>query len=225
MRGGRTLERLVTDWKWERREQELWSLTLPFCLEGSDGKQWRLGKVGHWNETEWMKWWGKSLTEIRVPGGIGPWWTPWRSMDFIQENLRIPRWLSAKESTCQGWRWGFHPWVGKITSRRKWQMTPAFLPGKEFLQGQRSLAGYSSCGHNQTIYRLNNNSSRTQEKQEHFMWTCSFVLAQGKSLDSVFNSIYPKTLLHPTNSKAAPQPCQQCPLRFFKRIWGWKVRI
>jgi len=31
------------------------------------------------------------------------------------------------------------PWI------REWQPTPVFLPGKS--HGQRSLAGYSSCGH------------------------------------------------------------------------------
>ena len=35
----------------------------------------------------------------------------------------------------------FNPWVRKIPWRRKWQPTPAFLPGKS--PGQRSLAGYS----------------------------------------------------------------------------------
>ena len=33
------------------------------------------------------------------------------------------------------------PRVRKIAWRRKWQPTPAFLPGK--FHGQRSLAGYS----------------------------------------------------------------------------------
>ena len=40
---------------------------------------------------------------------------------------------------------GFNPWVGKITWRRKWQPTPVFVPEKS--QGQRSLVGYSSWGH------------------------------------------------------------------------------
>ena len=35
----------------------------------------------------------------------------------------------------------FDPWVGKIPWRRKWQPTPAFLPGES--QGWRSLVGYS----------------------------------------------------------------------------------
>ena len=39
---------------------------------------------------------------------------------------------------------GFNPWAGKIPQRRKWQPTPAFLPGE--FHGQRSLVGYSSWG-------------------------------------------------------------------------------
>ena len=40
-------------------------------------------------------------------------------------------------------------------SRRKWQVTPVFLPGKS--RGQRSLAGYSPWGVNEsdTTERLN----------------------------------------------------------------------
>ena len=36
-------------------------------------------------------------------------------------------------------------WGGKIPWRRKWQPTPAFLPGES--HGQRILAGYSPWGH------------------------------------------------------------------------------
>ena len=42
---------------------------------------------------------------------------------------------------------GFDPWVGKIPWRREWQPTPVFVPGE--FHGQRSLAGYSPCGHNE----------------------------------------------------------------------------
>ena len=42
-------------------------------------------------------------------------------------------------------RWGFDPWVGK---KRKWQSTPAFLPGKS--HGQKSLTGYSMGSQSQT---------------------------------------------------------------------------
>jgi len=37
-----------------------------------------------------------------------------------------------------------NPWVRKIPWRRKWQLTPVFLPRKS--HGQRSLAGYSPWG-------------------------------------------------------------------------------
>ena len=37
------------------------------------------------------------------------------------------------------------PWVRRFSWRRKRQPTPVFLPGK--FHGQRSLAGYSPCGH------------------------------------------------------------------------------
>ena len=37
------------------------------------------------------------------------------------------------------------PWVGTIPGRRKWQLSPVFLPGE--FHGQRSLAGYSPEGH------------------------------------------------------------------------------
>ena len=63
----------------------------------------------------------------------------------------LPRWLSSKESACQCRRCKrrrFDLWVGKIPWRRKWQATPAFLPGKFY--GWRSLAGYSPWGHSQT---------------------------------------------------------------------------
>ena len=50
-------------------------------------------------------------------------------------------WLSGKESTCQCKRHRLHSWVRKNPWKRKWQLTPVFLPGDS--HGQRSLAGYS----------------------------------------------------------------------------------
>ena len=41
--------------------------------------------------------------------------------------MRLPRWLSGKESTCQGrrcWRWRFDPCIRKMPCRGKWQPTP-----------------------------------------------------------------------------------------------------
>ena len=41
-------------------------------------------------------------------------------------------------------RYEFNLWVRNIPWRRKWQLTPVFLPGKS--NRQRSLAGYSPWG-------------------------------------------------------------------------------
>ena len=49
----------------------------------------------------------------------------------------FPGGSEVKASACG--RPGFNPWVGKIPWRRKWQPTPAFLPGES--HGQRSLEG------------------------------------------------------------------------------------
>ena len=55
-----------------------------------------------------------------------------------------PWWLSREESASQHRRLRFHPWVGKIPWKRKWQSIPVFLPGKS--HGQRRLAGCSPWG-------------------------------------------------------------------------------
>ena len=50
----------------------------------------------------------------------------------------------GKEPACQcrrHKRGGFDPWVDKIPWRRKWQPTPAFLPGES--HEWRSLVGYN----------------------------------------------------------------------------------
>ena len=62
-------------------------------------------------------------------------------------SLGLPRWLSGKESACQRRvyrRRCFHPWVGKIPWRRKWQPTPVLLP-------EKSLRQWSLVGHGVTI--------------------------------------------------------------------------
>ena len=55
----------------------------------------------------------------------------------------FPGGSDSKESACIRTR--FHPWVGKIPWKRKWQPTPVFLPGKSY--GQRSLMGYNPWSH------------------------------------------------------------------------------
>ena len=62
----------------------------------------------------------------------------------IKHEIKLPRWLSGKESACQCRSLGFDPWVGKSLWRRKWQPTPVFLPAKS--HGQCYLASYSPQG-------------------------------------------------------------------------------
>ena len=57
-------------------------------------------------------------------------------------------------------RFRFDPWAGKIPWRRKWQPTPAFLPGKS--RGQRSLVGYSPWGCKRVEHNL-----VTKEQQQY----------------------------------------------------------
>ena len=73
----------------------------------------------------------------------------------------LPRWLSGKESICQGrrcWRHRFSPSVGKISLwRRKRKSTPVSLPEKS--HGQRSLVGYSPWCHKELDMSEHLNSS------------------------------------------------------------------
>ena len=71
--------------------------------------------------------------------------------------LWLPRWCSGKESAYQCRRYKrrrFIPSVWKIPWSKKWQSTPAFLPGK--FHGQRSLIGYNpwGCKESDTTERL-----------------------------------------------------------------------
>ena len=66
----------------------------------------------------------------------------------IQSSQKINTSFSSgsdgKASCLQCGRPGFNPWIRKIPWRRKWQPTPALLPGKS--HGQRSVVDYSSRG-------------------------------------------------------------------------------
>ena len=62
--------------------------------------------------------------------------------------MGLPWWLTQCSICLQCGRPGFDSWVGKIPQRRKWQSTPALLPGKS--HGRRSLIGYSPWGCNES---------------------------------------------------------------------------
>ena len=64
----------------------------------------------------------------------------------ILQNIEygFPWWLRWQSICLQCGRHGFYSWVGNIPWRRKWQSTPALLPGNS--HGWRSLIGYSPWG-------------------------------------------------------------------------------
>ena len=81
-----------------------------------------------------------SIGEHRLDGKL--------SVDAVVGGL--PRCLSGKESTCQCRGLRFHPWVGKIPWRRKWQHIVGWkIPWTEDPGGLQSK-GSQRIGHNRT---------------------------------------------------------------------------
>ena len=62
--------------------------------------------------------------------------------------LAFPGGSLNKESACNAGDLGSIPGSGRSPSRRKWQPTPALLPGES--HGQRSLVGYNPWGHKES---------------------------------------------------------------------------
>ena len=71
------------------------------------------------------------LTCLEFSGGF---------LNLFWKRLSFPGGSDGKVCLQCG-RFGFIPWVGKITWRRKWQPTPVPLPGKP--HGQKNLVGYT----------------------------------------------------------------------------------
>ena len=83
---------------------------------------------------------------------------------LLHSILKVPWWLSGKESACQCRRREFDLWVEKIPWRWEWQCTPVFLPGRS--HGQRSLKGYSPrhCRESDMIERLSMHTHNIHDK-------------------------------------------------------------
>ena len=82
----------------------------------------------------------------------------------------LPYWLSGKEPACRCRRHGFDPCIGKIPWRRKWQPTPAFLPGES--HGQRSLVGYSPWGRKRVGHDLATEQRQNGRQNGQYMVLC-----------------------------------------------------
>ena len=90
-------------------------------------------------------------------------WVPEIKKWFISKYLRAMASLGAqwKRIHLQCRKRRLDPWARKISWRRKWQPTLVFLPGES--QGQRSLAGHSPWGQEEsdmTKQLKNNNPER-----------------------------------------------------------------
>ena len=85
--------------------------------------------------------------------------------------LGLPWWFNSKESTCQCGKHMFSPWVGKIPGRRKWQLTPVFLPGKS--HRQRSLVGYIAWDYKRMGHDLVTNNTVLETKDSVITRICS----------------------------------------------------
>ena len=65
-----------------------------------------------------------------------------RKIMFNMFLFRLPRWFSGKESASQCRRLG--AWFEKMPWRKKWQLSPVFLPGKSNGQGLSGLPSMRS---------------------------------------------------------------------------------
>ena len=81
--------------------------------------------------------------------------------NWVTSLLHLFSWcLNSQESTYQCRRLKFDPWIRKVLWKKKWKLTPIFLPWKS--HGQRSLAGYSPWGCKGIGYDL------AAKQQQHF---------------------------------------------------------
>ena len=95
-------------------------LPLPACVNDREKWGWQIHRSVGCSDTE------SSFVHCRVPQtSLIPTPPTQTTSTFIYliflNQFGLPWYLSGKESTCQCWRCGFHPWVGKMPWRRKWQ--------------------------------------------------------------------------------------------------------
>ena len=110
---------------------------------------------------------------------------------LFSEDYGLPWRLSGKESACQCRRLKFEPWVRKIPWRRKWQPTPVFLPGKS--HGEKSLVGYSPCGHKRVRHDL------ATKHQWYIVCICMHTFFIPSSVDEHLSCFYILAILNNTS--------------------------
>ena len=127
-RGDQSIRHSFRQWKMKLFELE-WSekkfiFLLP-RLQFSRATHVSKSNVGwkHWPpRTRWL-WICCSL-------GAPVWWRTTFISGAPSPSEGLTWWHIGKDSACQCRRCGFNLWVRKIPWRRKWQLTPVFLPGE-----------------------------------------------------------------------------------------------
>ena len=114
---------------------------------------------------------------------------------WLKRSSDFPGGTNGKESTNHpaNQETQFDPWVWKLPWRRKWQLTPVFLPGK--FHGQMNPAGYSPWG-------LKESDTTEHTCHTHTLWS-ERPVKWSESLSAVSDSSQPHRLYSPWNS-----PCQ-----------------
>ena len=134
--------------------EELTHLERPWCWE-------RLRVGGEGDNRRWDGWMASLTQWTWVWVNSRSWW--WTGRPGVLQSMGSQRvghdWVTGLNWTEQFRRPGFHPWVGKIPWRRKWQPTSVFLPGKS--HGRRNLVGYSPWGRKE--------SDTTEQLHFHFL--------------------------------------------------------
>ena len=139
-----TSDRSKQDFLWNLRSMGKHNMSslerMPVLLLGLCEQ--RLGFVWKVWRRHWVGW------ILVIPSDFVILWIPsvsspvtWVICAYLAVITGLPTLLSGKEFACNV---GWHPWVGKILWKRKWQPTPVFLPGESY--GQRSLVGYGPWG-------------------------------------------------------------------------------
>ena len=98
--------------------------------------------------------------------------------DLFSQMYGLPWWFSSKESPCKAGdtgRYGFNPWLRKMSWKRKWQPTSVFLPGKSM--DKRDWQAYSPwCGERvRHDWRMSMYLSLIKEKMKEKKYILDFV--------------------------------------------------